>query len=220
MRVLSEKAAASGGANFFSLSDELQDEINELEEELSKPRAVDEEEFLSPEEVISEFKKGISRTVAKDDYPTHYNLGIAYKEMGLLDEAIHEFEVASHSAQMSVDCASMIGLCLMGKRDFTAAIDVYRKAIARTTPDSLESLGLSYELAEAFIGNGNLHEAYKHFSRICDLDPTFRDVRRRAKELEADIGSAPATTASKQKSAKKKEAVVEIPGKKNKISYI
>src|SRR5262249_26363233 len=85
-RVLKEveaKVAPNGsGDSFFDLYNELQDEIQELEQELSKPKIPEEEEYLSPEEVISEFKRGVARTVAKDDYQTHYNLGIAYKEMG------------------------------------------------------------------------------------------------------------------------------------------
>src|SRR5207247_4780213 len=161
---------------FFDLGSELHSEIQDLETQLGRKGKgdEDEEEYLSPEEVISEFKKGVSRTVAKDDHHTHYNLGIAYKEMGLLNEAIHEFELASENSQMSVDCASMIGLCLIGKKDFRAAIDVYRKALGRTSPQSEEALGLSYELAEAYIGNGNLTDAYKLFARIRDVDPGFR----------------------------------------------
>jgi len=190
---------------------------------LLQKKSSDEEEYLSPEEVISEFKKGVARTVAKDDHQTHYNLGIAYKEMGLLNEAIHEFEAASQNPKMSIDCASMIGLCLMGKKEFASAIDLYRKALAKTNPESMEALGLGYELAEAYIGNGSVTEAYKLFARIRDVDPTFRDVRRRAKELEADLGdAAPPSSAPEKPQSKsgKKEEVVEIRGKKTKISYI
>ncbi|MFH1263797.1 MAG: tetratricopeptide repeat protein [Pseudomonadota bacterium] len=213
-RVLEESGA------LFDLSEELQEEIRDLEEELARPKSSDEEVYLSPEEVISEFKKGVSRTVAKDDYATHYNLGIAYKEMGLLDEAIHEFEVAGADLKQAADCASMIGLCLLTKKDFTAAIAVYRKALAQVSPKSAEALGLAYELAEAYIGNGSVTEAYKLFARVADVDPTFRDCRRRAKELELDLGrSAPPPSAPEKASAEDK-SVVKIPGKKTKISYI
>lgn len=208
---------------FFDLSEELQDEIRDLEGELSKRKSPDEEDYLSPEEVISEFKKGISRTVSKDDYQTHYNLGIAYKEMGLLDEAIHEFQIAGKEENRTADCASMIGLCLIAKKEFPAAINVYRKALAQISPQSPEALGLSYELAEAYIGNGSVSEAYKLFARVADVDPTFRDCRRRAKELELDLGrSAPHPSAPEkpEKPEAEEKSVVKIPGKKNKISYI
>jgi tetratricopeptide (TPR) repeat protein len=107
----------------------------------------------------------------------------------------------------------------MGKKDYASAIQVYRRALAQVSPQSTEALGLSYELAEAYIGHGNIHEAYKLFARVCDVDPTFRDSRRRARELEGDLGaSAPPPTAAEKKEDDK--AVVKIPAKKNKISYI
>ena len=137
-----------------------------------------------------------------------------------MDEAIHEFEVAGADSKMAIDCASMIGLCLISKKDFAAAVDVYRKALARTSPHSEEALGLSYELAEAYIGRGNLHEAYKLFARVRDVDPNFRDVRRRAKELEADLGSSAPPVSAVEKRKSGDESVVKIPNKKNKISYI
>jgi len=213
---LSSKEAAS----FFDLSNELKEEIGELESELSKPKPSDDEDYLSPEEVISEFKRGISRTVAKDDYQTHYHLGIAYKEMGLLDEAIHEFEMAQGDFRKLADCASMIGLCLMGKRDYQGAISVYKKILAQSSPQAPEVLGLSYELADSYIGNGNLHDAYKLFARIRDIDPSFRDVRRRAKELELDLGASAPNPLAPEKPEDQEKSVVKIPGKKNKISYI
>ena len=234
MRVLSEKAkSAAPKEDFFDLSSELQDEISDLEAALDKKKSPDEEEYLSPEEVISEFKKGVARTLAKDDYQTHYNLGIAYREMGLLDEAIAEFRVAFHDPKMSVHCASMIGLCLVGKRDFSAAIENYRRALAQISPQSVEALGLNYELAEAHIASGNLTEGYKLFARIRDVDPAFRDVRRRAKELEADLGSSAPPHSAPEKPAEpkakptkvaaekgEKEDQVKIRAKKTKISYI
>lgn len=221
VRVLAQEEAQDSAANIlFDLSDELKEEIRELEDEFDQAKSKGEEDYLSPEEVISEFKKGVARTVAKDDYQTHYHLGIAYKEMGLLDEAIAEFKIASNDTDRIADCASMIGLTLMGKRDFAAAIEVYRKALAQTSPKAQEALGLSYELAEAYIGNGNLHEAYKLFARVRDVDASFRDVRRRAKELELDLGASAPHPSAPEKIEPKEKSVVKISSKKNKISYI
>ncbi len=226
MKVLSDEVSEASpetqrvmqsGDSMFDLSSELEDEIQELEGQLFQKKG-DQEEYLSPEEVITEFKKGIARTVSKGDFQTHYNLGIAYKEMGLLDEAIHEFDLASADPKISIDCASMIGLCLMGKREFNEAIDVYRKALAQTKPSSEEALGLSYELAEAYIGHGKIQEAYKLFARINDVDPTFRDARRRTKELEADLGASAPPHSAPEKESEEDEEVADKKAKK--ISYI
>ncbi len=59
-----------------------------------RPPAADDEFQYSVEDVFSQFKKGVEETVKPEDSDTHYDLGIAYKEMGLLDDAVHEFETA------------------------------------------------------------------------------------------------------------------------------
>lgn len=222
-----EPKVLSESDSLFDLSEELEEEIRELESDLASPKTPADDNYLSPEEVISEFKKGVSRTVAKDDFATHYNLGIAYKEMGLLDEAVNEFQLAGEDPDRSADSSSMIGLCLIAKKEFSSAITVYRKALAQISPQSFEALGLSYELAEAYLGSGNVTEAYKLFARVADVDPTFRDCRRRAKELELDFAGAapPASGPEKPDDAQEGEeedenSVVKIQGKKNKISYI
>lgn len=205
------KVGAQSASELFDLSVELREEIHDLESQLSRPKNAD-EAYLSPEEVISEFKKGVARTVAKDDYQTHYNLGIAYKEMGLLDEAIQEFGIADQDPSLHVNAISMIGLCMTGKKDFAPAIALYKKTLQELPPvHSPEVLGLSYELAEAFVGAGHVAEAYKLFAKVAEFDPNFRDARARAKELAADFA---------QDGGANKVASLEKAAKKNKVSYV
>src|SRR5262249_50004777 len=98
----------------YNLAEELAGEIEDLgptpEEEPAAPAG---DLQYSVEEVFSEFKKGLERVVQRNDVDTHYDLGIAYKEMGLLDDAVQVFEVArqgSHGQPKEVDCLTMIGL--------------------------------------------------------------------------------------------------------------
>src|SRR5262249_5482244 len=103
----------------YNLAEELADELQELgppPEEEPAPTGGDLQ--YSVEEVFTEFKKGLERVVQRTDVDTHYDLGIAYKEMGLLDDAVHVFEVArqgSHGQPKEIDCLTMIGL-LQGMR--------------------------------------------------------------------------------------------------------
>ena len=216
-------ASIEGGSeedDLFDLSAELQDEIQDLEDELAKPKS--DEDYLNPEEVISEFKKGVSRTVARDDYQTHYNLGIAYKEMGLLDEAINEFTVAGQNTELAGDCSSMIGLCYVSKRDFKKAIAVYKQSLLHTSSEQDAYHGLCYQLAEAYLGNGEIKEAYTLFVKVIEREPGFRDVKRRAKELAVDLGEdTNLKTSSRQESKgtddKSDEDKSDV---QNKVSFI
>ena len=78
---------------------------------------------------VERFKKGVAEHLSPTDYDTHFNLGIAYREMGLLDEAIGEFQLASKDPKRAVECASMLGLCFLEKGMPQLAIKWYRKGL-------------------------------------------------------------------------------------------
>ena len=78
----------------YNLAEELADELQELGAPAEEPAPAGGDFQYSVEEVFSEFKKGLERVVQPTDVDTHYDLGIAYKEMGLLDDAVQVFEVA------------------------------------------------------------------------------------------------------------------------------
>ena len=68
-------------------------------------------------EIFKEFKKGVDEKIGHEDYDTRYNLGIAYKEMGLLEEAIHEFLISAKHPLKFFDSAGLLGICFREKGD-------------------------------------------------------------------------------------------------------
>lgn len=174
--------------SFFDLAGELKDEISEFEKNFGKPDDGAEEEFLSPEEVILEFKKGVARTIDKSDYQTHYNLGVAYKEMGLLDEAISAFELSSTNPQSKIDSISMIGMCLAEKGDHEKIVKLLLETLPTMNYQDPKYLGIMYQLGEAYMDLSRHVDAYKSFVKVRDLDANFRDVKGRVKELGFNLG--------------------------------
>src|SRR5690606_34227328 len=86
----------------------------------------------SVEEVFSAFKKGLEQVVRPEDVDTHYDLGIAYKEMGLLDDAISEFNVARNGCRgqkKELDCLTMVGMLELMRGNPPAAVEAYREAL-------------------------------------------------------------------------------------------
>ncbi len=82
-------------------------------EEPRPARGAGDDYQVSVDEVFAEFKKGLEKVVKPEDVDTHYDLGIAYKEMGLIDDAIGEFTVARKGClgkRKEIDCLTMIGL--------------------------------------------------------------------------------------------------------------
>ncbi len=166
--------------DFFDLAAELESELTEEEE----PLALSEEE-QSLEEIFKEFKKGVEQQLDSEDYDTHYNLGIAYKEMGLIDEAIGEFQLASKDPKRAVECASMLGLCFLEKGMPQLAIKWYRKGLEMPEISEEEHVGLLYDLGSAYMEVGDTKNAQKAFMEVYGMNTNYRDVVNRIKQLEA-----------------------------------
>jgi tetratricopeptide (TPR) repeat protein len=165
--------------DFFDLAAELESELNEEEE----PIALSEEE-QSLEEIFKEFKKGVEQQLDSEDYDTHYNLGIAYKEMGLTDEAIGEFQLASKDPKRAVECASMLGLCFLEKGMPQLAIKWYRKGLEMPEINEEEHVGLLYDLGNAYVEVGDTQNAQKAFMEVYGMNTNYRDIVGRIKQLE------------------------------------
>jgi pilus assembly protein FimV len=165
--------------NFFDLAAELESELQEESEAV--PLA---EEEQSLEEIFKEFKKGVEQQLDSEDYDTHYNLGIAYKEMGLIDEAIGEFQLASKDSKRAVECASMLGLCFLEKGMPQLAIKWYKKGLEMPDIKDEEHLGLLYDLGAAYMEVGDAENAQKTFTEVYGMNSTYRDVSARIKQLE------------------------------------
>jgi tetratricopeptide (TPR) repeat protein len=165
--------------NFFDLAAELESELADEEEAISLS-----EEEQSLEEIFKEFKKGVEQQLDSEDYDTHYNLGIAYKEMGLIDEAIGEFQLASKDPKRAVECASMLGLCFLEKGMPQLAIKWYRKGLEMPEITEEEHVGLLYDLACAYQEVGDTDNAQKAFVEVYGLNSNYRDIVGRIKQLE------------------------------------
>jgi pilus assembly protein FimV len=165
--------------DFFDLAAELE---SELEEEGEAIPLGEEEQSL--EEIFKEFKKGVEQQLDSEDYDTHYNLGIAYKEMGLIDEAIAEFQLASKDPKRAVECASMLGLCFLEKGMPQLAIKWYRKGLEIPEITEEEHVGLLYDLGSAYVEVGDTDNAQKAFMEVYGMSSSYRDIVSRIKQLE------------------------------------
>lgn len=147
----------------------------------------DDKPLTSPglEEIFREFKKGVEKQVATEDYDTRYNLGIAYKEMGLLDEAIAEFQLAAKDDARLLECCSMLGLCFLEKAMPDIAIKWFEKGLQAPGRGSDEYNGLRYDLAQAHEMAGDPGKALDFYMDIYRVNNRFRDVRERVRELQA-----------------------------------
>jgi len=138
------------------------------------------------EGLFSAFKKGIGRQLDQDDTETHYNLGIAYKEMGLYDDAITEFRAASQGSGRAADCLLLQGICYRDKGDAELAEKIFRDGTALAGLTAEESLSMRYELAVLLDDSGRTNEALQLYREIRSSDPAFRDTVRRISRFDGE----------------------------------
>ncbi len=175
------------GESLFSEEDEFFDLASELEEELKEEKkevSIPSEAEPTLEEVFEQFKAGVQQTLSPEDYDTHYNLGIAYKEMGLIDEAISEFQIACKDPSKLIDCCSMLGLCFQEKGMPQLAEKWYKKALDVPEITQEAQLGILYDLGNLYLESGDLEKAYNTYMDIYSIDSQYRDVFTKIKELE------------------------------------
>jgi tetratricopeptide (TPR) repeat protein len=169
---------------FFNLAEELEKELAEDAPAAAAPAMAGPEGEASLEEIFREFKKGVEQQLSAEDYETHFNLGIAYKEMGLVDEAIGEFQLASKDPARAVECCSMLGLCFLEKGMPQLAIKWYRKGLEAGNIRELETVGLLYDLGCVYQSTGDVDLAYRTFLEVYGLNTNYRDIVHRVRDLE------------------------------------
>jgi len=166
---------------FFDLAAELSEELFEDGGDVYDKTG--QEEIQSVEELFEEFKKGVSEQIDEGDFETHYDLGIAYKEMGLLEEGILEFEKARKERGRYLECTTLIGACYIELGRTEDAIDHFENALKTPNLNDPEIVALKYELALAYQGLGELDKALQLFKEIQSVDQAYRDLEERIAAL-------------------------------------
>lgn len=193
--LLSEPAA--GAAPDLSAGDSGLDLSDELGELFGAQAAVEEDPDAGGStdlgdaglaDIFKEFKKGVDKQLGKEDYDTRYNLGIAYKEMGLLDEAIAEFQLAAKDEARLLECSSMLGICFMEKGMPKLAVKWFEKGLQAPGRNEEEYAGLRYDLAMAYEADGETKKALSLFTDLYGQDANFRDVAAKVRELRGAVG--------------------------------
>jgi len=166
--------------SFFDLTDVLGEallESGEGEEMHDATRVV--EKVQSVEELFNAFREGVEQQVKSDDYDTHYNLGIAYKEMMLVEPAVEEFKKAMVDPERTLECCSMLSICEQSTGNMDGAIAWLKQGIEAPGFPPEDSIGLRYDLGEILLQQGRSNEASEQFQRVYDMDPGYREVASR-----------------------------------------
>lgn len=140
------------------------------------------------EVLLRRFKDGVARSVGDDDFGSRYDLGVAFKEMGLLDDAVAEFQKALGSRVHRLPAYEALGQCFVEQGRHQVAITLLSRALLEPVPDGQDErqrVGMRYLLAYANEALQRQDEARTHYQRVSQIDPNFRDVAARLAALGA-----------------------------------
>jgi len=145
-------------------------------------------------EVFEEFRAELGEMGAEEeDLETHYNLGIAFREMGLLEEAISEFQKVAKASdngrafRYTMQCSTLLGLAFMEKGQPAIAAIWYERALHTPGIDPESTLALRYDLGVAQESAGEPEAALKSFSQVYAMNIDYRDVAERIAALQKPI---------------------------------
>jgi len=134
-------------------------------------------------EMLSQFKRGIDENIEAEDFQSHYDLGVAFKEMGLLDEAIAEFQKALRSPEGRLRTSEALGVAFYDKGQFAIAEAILKRAVESLGASEDTQIGLIYWLARAQEAQGKVGAAIPTYERVLAVDIGFQDTRARMAKL-------------------------------------
>jgi lipopolysaccharide biosynthesis regulator YciM len=133
--------------------------------------------------MLAQFKAKVAENLDLQDVRAHYDLGTAYKEMGLLDEAIAEFQAALRADPSHLPTYELLGQCFLDLGKSEVAIRSLGRALHLSPGIEDEMLGIYYNLGRAHENVGNVDDAMEFYEKVFALDINFMDVTERLRGL-------------------------------------
>jgi len=170
----------AGDASFVNLGDWLRDDgppkSTRMVVDATEPGEGEEFDFA---DMLRQFKQGVAENVDDGDHESHYDLGVAFKEMGLIDEAVEQFQKALRGTTRRARSYEALGQCFIEKAQYPVAETVLTRALGEPGMDDHQLVGVLYLLGRATeeLGRGDVAAAY--YQRVIAEDIGFRDVGER-----------------------------------------
>ena len=178
-------AAPADDGDFVNLGDWLRDDEGPKDTRM----VVDEKEPTGDEDadfadMLKKFKQGVAENVDAEDYQSHYDLAIAFKEMGLLDEAIAGFQRALGSKTNRLPTYEALGECFIEKGQAKMAAAILQRGLGEQNATDDQLVGVLYLLGRAAEEQDQPGQALEYYQRVFVIDIQFRDVADRMSAVE------------------------------------
>ena len=190
----SRRLAASEGEGDFDLAAALADAFDDDTGSGSRSALPAGDDGFAA--VFQAFKKGVRETLSEGDHQAHYDLAIAYKEMGLYDDAIYELRTAMADPNRTAECLHLIGLCAIDSDQAPLAIEHLEQLLLLPNLAGDAALAGRFDLGRALEAVGDVDGARREWEAVAAQKPGFQNVRARLDGLGAPKPDDSAAAAS------------------------
>ncbi len=145
--------------------------------------------------LLDQVRQGVASQVDEGDAATHYDLGVAYQEMGLHQDALSELMLAARDPARECVCLSMVGTIQLQLGDYDAALDALHRALNTQYKTRDQELAVGYEIANTYDAMQMPEQALQYFEWLAQVDPNYNDPRGsiydRIQRLRTESGALP-----------------------------
>lgn len=166
------------------LSDD-EEEVTRFRIEAQPPSGDEDKDF---EEILGAFRQQVSEKIDPADSVSHYDLGLAFKDMGLLDDAIGQLQVALRGGSEPLSTLEVLGECFIEKGEHSLAARVMERATQIPGTSESDLIGVLYWLGRTQESLQDADAARGYYERVVALDITFRDAAARLASLRSTAG--------------------------------
>lgn len=175
LRAMAPDSPAEAPTGFIDLGAMLIDDHPMSTRMRTETPDVDPDENETFRDALAEFKRALDQNLSVEDHQAHYDLGIAFKEMGLLDEAISEFQKALRAPQVRLRTSEALGEVFFDQGRPAVAEAVLR-GVENSPEGDAEKIGVLYWLGRSLDAQGRHGDAVRYYQRIIAVDVAFRDA--------------------------------------------
>ena len=134
-------------------------------------------------EILTAFRQQITEKLDASDSASHYDLGLAFKEMGLWDDAITQLQRAMRAGSNPLGTLEVLGECYVEKGEHDKAARMLDRAVQLPGTQEADLIGVYYWLGRSREGLGDASAARESYQHVTSTDPRFRDAAERLEAL-------------------------------------
>ena len=140
--------------------------------------------------LLEQFKRKAAEEITVSDYEAHFDLGITYKEMGLIEEAMDAFKKSMKGERWTLKSTEMIGKCLEILENYEKAERIYKKVLESKKYNEDETISFAYSLGDIFARQKEYKKALKEYKKVLRIDPEFQGVKERIELMNKGLSGA------------------------------